>query len=76
MILLDRRFFYRKGRKAFTYWDNSKGYRFTVYTDDETDAKKIIEQAIRIQDNNEPDWNKNLREHIDGKNYTIQETVK
>ncbi|WP_319422744.1 hypothetical protein [Pleurocapsa sp. FMAR1] len=69
-------FFYRKGRKAFTYWDKEKTYRFTVYTDDETDAKKIIEQVIRIQDDSEPDWDTNLREHIDGKNYNVPGTVR
>ncbi|WP_319418857.1 hypothetical protein [Pleurocapsa sp. FMAR1] len=69
-------FFYRKGRKAFTYWDKEKAYRFTVYTDDGTDAKKIIEQVIRIQDNSEPDWDNNLREHKDGKDYNVPGSVR
>jgi len=69
-------FFYNKGREAWTYWDKSKGYRFTVYVQDEQDAKKIIEQSINIQDEGEPDWDKNLREHIDKKNYSLQETVR
>ena len=67
---------YGKGREAWTYWDDKKGYRFTVYVQTEQDAKKIIEAAIRIQDEIEPDWDKHLREHKDGVNYNVQETIK
>ena len=65
-----------KGREAWTYWDDRKGYRFTVYVQSEADAKKIIGAAIGIQDEDLPDWDKHLREHKDGINYAAQETVK
>lgn len=69
-------FSFDKGRKCFTYWDDEKGYRFTVYVQSKLDAKKIVEQATRIQDDVEPDWNKNLREHKDGVDYATQGTVR
>lgn len=69
-------FFYKKGRLAWTYWDDEKGYRFTIYADDETNAKKIIEQTIRIQDDVEPDWENKLREHKSSVNYSQPGTVR
>ena len=69
-------FFYRKGRQLWSYADKQKGYFFSVTTDDETDAKKIIEQAIRIQDDSEPDWDNFLRYHEDKKNYNVPGTVR
>ena len=68
-------FKFDKGRECWTYWDDKKGYRFTVYVDSEAEAKKIIEQTIRLQDDEEPDWEKHLREHRDGVDYSTQETV-
>ncbi len=67
---------YKKGRTQYTYVDKSKGYYFQMNTDTEADAKKIIEAAIRIQDDNEPDWENNFREHKDNKNYTTRETIR
>ncbi len=69
-------FFYKKGRLAWTYWDDEKGYRFTIYADDETNAKKIIEQTIRIQDDVEPDWENKLREHKSSVHYSQPGTVR
>ncbi len=69
-------FYYRKGRQIWTYWDDKLGYRFTVAANDETNARKIIEQVHRIQDDVEPDWETHLREHKDNKNYGIQETIR
>lgn len=69
-------FSFDKGRQCWTYWDDKKGYRFTVYVQSETDAKKIIEQAIRIQDDVEPDWANHLREHKDNVSYTTTEFVR
>ena len=69
-------FFYNKGRDCFTYWDDQKGYRFTVYVQSELEAKKIIEQVIRIQDEEEPDWETHLREHKSNENFTIAEYVR
>ena len=69
-------FFYAKGRQCWTYWDDRKGYRFTVYVQSEVEAKKIIEQITRIQDEVEPDWQKNLRFHADKQNYTTRETIR
>jgi len=65
-----------RGRECWTYWDDRKGYRFTVYVKNELEAKKVIEAAVRIQDDEEPDWDKNLREHKNGIDYTAQETVR
>lgn len=69
-------FYYKKGRIRYTYTDKSKGYYFQVNANSEADAKKIIEQTIRIQDNVEPDWENNFKKHEDNKNYTIQETIR
>lgn len=68
-------FNYKKGKLCFTYWDDQKGYRFTVYTQSEPEAKKLIEQAIKIQDDAEPDWDKNLRYHKTKENFAVQETI-
>lgn len=51
------------GRILYTYWDKSKPYNFQVYAYDKLNAKKIIEAAIRIQDDIEPDWDKYLKTH-------------
>jgi hypothetical protein len=69
-------FSFRRGRLAFTYWDKEKAYRFTVYTNDEINAKKIIKQSIGIQDGAEPDWDKHLRKHQDGIDYDLPGTVR
>ena len=49
---------------------------FNVTTDDELDAKKIIEQVIRIQDNVVPDWENKLKYHEDKINYLTPGTVR
>ena len=69
-------FEFDKGRLCWTYWDDEKGYRFTVYVQSEAEAKKIIGQVINIQDSEVPDWDKNLREHKSNINYAVQETVR
>ena len=69
-------FFYDKGRDCFTYWDDQKGYRFTVYVQSELEAKKIIKQIINIQDEGEPDWDKHLREHKTNESFATTEYVK
>ncbi len=69
-------FKYGKGRNCWTYWDDQKGYRFTVYAQSEVEAKKIIGAAISLQDTETPDWDNKLREHKDGVNYTTQKTVR
>lgn len=68
-------FNYGKGKDCWTYWDDQKGYRFTVYVQSEAEAKKIISQAIAIQDTEAPDWENKLREHKDNVNYTVPGTV-
>ncbi|MEL6438699.1 MAG: hypothetical protein AAFQ80_05510 [Cyanobacteria bacterium J06621_8] len=69
-------FSFGRGRELWTYNDKRTGYTFQVYVQDETEAKKIIAQAIGIQDEGAPDWERNLREHKDKKNYGTQKTVK
>lgn len=69
-------FFFKRGRKLFSYVDKTKGYFFNVTTDDETDAKKIIEQVIRIQDDIEPDWENKFKYHEDKVNYLTPGTVR
>jgi hypothetical protein len=69
-------FFFKRGRKLFSYVDKTKGYFFNVTTDDETDAKKIIEQVIRVQDDIEPDWDNKLKYHEDKINYLTPGTVR
>ena len=68
-------FFYQKGRVLYTYTDKRLGYQFQVPANSEVDAKKVIEQAIRLQDDVEPDWTENFREHTDNKNYTTPGTI-
>lgn len=69
-------FTFRKGRSVFTYHDDRLGYRFQINANDENQARRIIEQTIRLQDNIEPDWENNLRESVDNKNFTTQQTVR
>ena len=69
-------FNFDRGRECWTYWDDQKGYRFTVYVQNETEAKKIIEQVIRIQDDEEPDWDTHLREHKTNQNFAATEYVR
>lgn len=69
-------FSFGKGRECWTYWDDEKGYRFTVYVQNESEAKSIISQVVGIQDSGTPDWNANLREHKDGVNYAAPGTVR
>lgn len=69
-------FKFSKGRLCYTYWDDQKGYRFTLYTSSETEARNIIQEVIKLQDPGTPDWDNNFREHKDNKNYLTQETVR
>lgn len=69
-------FYYQKGRILYTYTDKKLGYQFQVLADTEADAKKIISQAIGIQDTETPDWETNFRKHEDNKNYTTAEYVR
>lgn len=69
-------FSYGKGRKCWTYWDDEKGYRFTVYVQAEIDAKKLISQVTGLQDADPPDWDNKLREHKDNVNYSLSGTVR
>ena len=67
---------FKKGRECYTYYDDQKGYRFTIYGDSEADAKKVIGAAIGIQDEETPDWENNFRSHKSNVNYAVQETVR
>jgi hypothetical protein len=69
-------FSFSKGRECWTYWDDLKGYRFTVYVQNEVQAKKIISQTIGIQDTEVPDWDNKLREHKNNVNYSNPGTVR
>ncbi len=69
-------FFYKKGRTRYTYVDKQLGYYFQINADDETNARKIIEQVIRIQDDTEPDWENKFKTHIDDINYANPGTVR
>lgn len=69
-------FFFKRGKKLFSYVDKTKGYFFNVTTDDEAGAKKIIEQVIRIQDSEIPDWENKLKYHEDKINYLLPGTVR
>jgi hypothetical protein len=68
-------FTFGKGKDCWTYWDDQKGYRFTVYVQNETEAKKVIGQIIGIQDTEAPDWDNKLREHKSNVNYAVPGTV-
>ena len=69
-------FSYQRGRQLWTYADKSKGHYFQLTVDSETTAKKVIEQVIRLQGNEAPDWDKYLKFHQDKKNYNIAGTVR
>ena len=69
-------FSFERGREFWTYSDKSKGYFFQCKVTNEAEAKKVIKQAINVQDNVEPDWEQYLRLHEDKQNYSIQKTVR
>ena len=69
-------FSYQRGRELWSYADKSKGHYFQMTVDNETTAKRVIEQVIRLQDDREPEWDKYLRFHQDKKNYAAVETVR
>lgn len=48
-------FYFQKGKVKFSYRDKDKGYSFILATDDESDARKVIEQTLDLQ-NHTPDW--------------------
>jgi hypothetical protein len=69
-------FAYGKGRDCWTYWDDEKGYQFTVYVQNEAQAKSVISQVINLQDSGTPDWDNKLREHKSNVDYTVPGTVR
>lgn len=69
-------FYYRRGRELWSYADKQLGYYFQITANDEANAKKIIEQVHRVQDDVEPNWTKYLRDHRDKKDYNAIETVR
>jgi hypothetical protein len=69
-------FSFGRGRECWTYWDDRKGYRFTVYVQNEVEAKKIISQVIGIQDTGTPDWENKLRQHKDNVDYATPGMVR
>lgn len=48
-------FFWKRGKKLYSYIDQSKGYYFQILAFDETQAKKIIEQVLDIRGQT-PTW--------------------
>ncbi|BAZ46372.1 hypothetical protein NIES4102_34030 [Chondrocystis sp. NIES-4102] len=48
-------FSFDRGRECWTYWDDKKGYRFTLYVQNEEEAKKVVSQVVDIQDSESPD---------------------
>lgn len=69
-------FSFDRGRELWSYADKSLGYYFQLKVQNEAEAKKVIEQAINIQDEGIPNWEKYLRYHEDKQNYDVQETVR
>lgn len=69
-------FTFDRGKDCWTYWDDQKGYRFTVYVQNKVQAQKIIGQIIGIQDTETPDWDNKLREHKSDVNYAVPGTIR
>ena len=69
-------FYFQRGRELWTYADKSKGDYFQLTVQSETEAKKVIEQVIRVQEERVPDWEQYLRKHEDKKNYATPGTVR
>ena len=44
--------FFTKGKEKYSYKDKAKGYEFIVSAKDETEAKKVINSLLEIQDDN------------------------
>lgn len=68
-------FYYQRGKELWSYADKQKGYYFQMTVQNESEAKKVITQAIQIQDAETPNWDEYLRQHNDKKDYAIQNTV-
>jgi hypothetical protein len=54
-----RGFTWKKGRELWTYKDLAKGYNFRLFSWNETEAKKVIEQVLDIQSHT-PNWDEHL----------------
>ena len=52
-------FTWKKGRELWTYKDPARGYNFQLYSWNEAEAKKVIEQVLDIRSHT-PDWEKYL----------------
>lgn len=48
-------FSFNKGKVKFSYRDKERGYAFILATDDEADARKVIDATLELQDH-VPDW--------------------
>lgn len=66
---------WRCGRELYTYRDRSKPYDFQVHAFSELEAKTVIEAAIRIQDDIEPDWDLLRKSEKVTGTYPINQTV-
>lgn len=65
-------FVWRKGKKMAAYTDRAKGYQLQLLVQDESEARRLIEQVLDIQ-NHTPDWGKlNLSENQnEGSRYPV-----
>lgn len=61
---------WNKGINNYTYWDESKGYKFRIAADVEAVARTLIEMTMDISGNT-PNWDL-LREHIPKKQYPVK----
>lgn len=61
-------FTWHKGKEKFTYVDKPNGYNFSLLTTTETEAKRIIEQVLDIE-NKTPDFDR-LVHHDDKATYS------
>jgi hypothetical protein len=61
-------FVWHKGKELFNYTDKLNGYHFQLLVTTETEAKRIIEQILNIEQK-APDWNK-LIHRKDERTYT------
>ena len=66
---------FEKGREKFSYRDQEKGYEFIVTAKNETEAKKVINALLEIQDDN-PLIESNLTRSTRDKNWNLRETIR
>jgi hypothetical protein len=68
-------FLWHKGKELWVYYDLSRGYKLQVYSHNESEAKRVIEQILDIQGHS-PDWDEHLSDATKRKHLSVAPTNK